>query len=753
MTAPAGGNELGTVFINVAPKMSGLSNQFLAAGREGAKAFNQGFTEGMKDVSLPADGSILGEVIAGKPVGTATRTAAQKAGKEIGTGLNQGINEGMKTAPSTGGGVIGDVLAGKTGGWATQNAAIDAGKTIGAGINKGIQEAAKDNKIEDIIVPESGGLKEALKSIAKEAGETMMDELGKQIKAAGGPEQAFQNLLDNLDDMVGRSAPILQEFGVDVTGVRDVFGEMSSYAEKAAPAINLIADNLGPIKDALASAAPSAKKFADNIKDWPDKLGEIGPKLKDVAGSLKGAFSGDVAGKAQTIADTFGQINPLAQQLGINLGPVGEKMDQIAATAQGVAGVAEAFSALQGIGWAGMAAGLFEVAAPLGAIAALAYLIQDIPAGLKREQEELNRMAATPTTPAQQAPFQPPPALPGPGKPIPPPPALAGPQLAMLEDIVAGTGPAGRAATPDEKQQALTLLKDRAARGDTEAQTFLKQQHISYQHGGTITGSGDEVAIRAHVGEYVMPVKQTAQFRPLLDAMRSYQTGGLVTLNTTGAQVDTIAIGKAVQQMFGITNMGFYRAPDGYNEHSSGEAVDVMISDKRVGDAVKNFALAHAGDYGVMYCLWQQQQWNPDGSSSMMADRGSPTQNHMDHVHIRTHGGGYPPGGGPGGAGAGSMPAGTSGTPAPAAMAGYSGAAAVGAQAGAVSGAAAGAAAGGGGGTAGSLGGNIINLHMPGAIVAGHGAAQELSNMAGPSGPASSALPPSAGGQGLPPAK
>ena len=92
MTSPAGGNELGTVFINVAPKMSGLSNQFLAAGREGAKAFNQGFTEGMKGVSLPADGSILGEVIAGKPVGSATRSAAQKAGKEIGTGLNTGIN-------------------------------------------------------------------------------------------------------------------------------------------------------------------------------------------------------------------------------------------------------------------------------------------------------------------------------------------------------------------------------------------------------------------------------------------------------------------------------------------------------------------------------------------------------------------------------------------------------------------------------------------------------------------------------------
>src|SRR6516165_539279 len=113
MTSPdtgGAGGQLGTVFINVAPKMSGLANQFLAAGREGAKSFNQGFTEGMKGVSIPSAGSILGEVIAGKPVGTATRSAAQKAGKEIGTGLNTGIQEGMKTAPTGSGGVLSDAI-------------------------------------------------------------------------------------------------------------------------------------------------------------------------------------------------------------------------------------------------------------------------------------------------------------------------------------------------------------------------------------------------------------------------------------------------------------------------------------------------------------------------------------------------------------------------------------------------------------------------------------------------------------------
>lgn len=143
---------------------------------------------------------------------------------------------------------------------------------------------------------------------------------------------------------------------------------------------------------------------------------------------------------------------------------------------------------------------------------------------------------------------------------------------------------------------------------------------------------------------------------------------GVTPLNTTGAQIDTIAIGYAVEQAFGITNQDFYASPDGYNEHSSGEAVDIIVGagNDAVGNAVKDFAIANAAAYGVQYALWHQTTWNPDGSSSPMENRGSPTQNHMDHVHIRTAGGGFPPGAGPGSGGVGSYPSGTSAQPAPA---------------------------------------------------------------------------------------
>ena len=73
--------------------------------------------------------------------------------------------------------------------------------------------------------------------------------------------------------------------------------------------------------------------------------------------------------------------------------------------------------------------------------------------------------------------------------------------------------------------------------------------------------------------------------------------------------------------------IGGFRVDD-YHEHDSG-ALDVMTSDEAVAKSVRDKAFA----MGAPYVLWQQQQWNADGSVSKMEDRGSPTQNHMDHVH------------------------------------------------------------------------------------------------------------------------
>lgn len=108
-----------------------------------------------------------------------------------------------------------------------------------------------------------------------------------------------------------------------------------------------------------------------------------------------------------------------------------------------------------------------------------------------------------------------------------------------------------------------------------------------------------------------------------------------------GLLPQTVGVKDQIAGSFGnITDIGGWRPPDGYNEHSSGRAIDVMIPNwntaagKAQGDQVAQMALQNPN---VSYVLWQQKQWNADGTSSAMSDRGSPTQNHMDHVHVYTN--------------------------------------------------------------------------------------------------------------------
>lgn len=99
---------------------------------------------------------------------------------------------------------------------------------------------------------------------------------------------------------------------------------------------------------------------------------------------------------------------------------------------------------------------------------------------------------------------------------------------------------------------------------------------------------------------------------------------------------DTAAFKTNLQKQFPqVTNIGGYRDPDGFNEHSSGHALDVMIPDKATQDQVRDWTLKQPN---VNYVLNQQKQWNPDGSSSGMEDRGSPTGNHFDHLHVNVAG-------------------------------------------------------------------------------------------------------------------
>jgi hypothetical protein len=86
-----------------------------------------------------------------------------------------------------------------------------------------------------------------------------------------------------------------------------------------------------------------------------------------------------------------------------------------------------------------------------------------------------------------------------------------------------------------------------------------------------------------------------------------------------------------------ITSYGGW-APRG--EHADGKALDIMTSDVTLGNAIAAFLQAHASQLHIYDILWRQHIWTPVRASEgwrLFADRGSPTANHMDHVHASVY--------------------------------------------------------------------------------------------------------------------
>ena len=70
----------------------------------------------------------------------------------------------------------------------------------------------------------------------------------------------------------------------------------------------------------------------------------------------------------------------------------------------------------------------------------------------------------------------------------------------------------------------------------------------------------------------------------------------------------------------------------------SGLALDYMTSGS-LGDAIVAYHVANWDRLGVDYLIWRQRYLDsPNGSWRPMEDRGSPTANHMDHVHVNYRG-------------------------------------------------------------------------------------------------------------------
>jgi hypothetical protein len=110
-----------------------------------------------------------------------------------------------------------------------------------------------------------------------------------------------------------------------------------------------------------------------------------------------------------------------------------------------------------------------------------------------------------------------------------------------------------------------------------------------------------------------------------------------------GLQVDTIFLARSVSARFPqIRDIGGVR-PDGLRWHPNGLALDVMIPNPssdagiKLGNDIVAWALNNAERFDLQDAIWRDVYYTPGGARSG-------GMGHYDHVHLTTHGGGYPTG-------------------------------------------------------------------------------------------------------------
>ena len=90
-----------------------------------------------------------------------------------------------------------------------------------------------------------------------------------------------------------------------------------------------------------------------------------------------------------------------------------------------------------------------------------------------------------------------------------------------------------------------------------------------------------------------------------------------------------------------IDTIGGWRKYDAYPDHPSGLALDIM-TDVQMGNEIAAWLHEQAGALALNYTIWQQYYRPVGGQGNLMADRGSITQNHMDHIHALFNANGVP---------------------------------------------------------------------------------------------------------------
>lgn len=121
----------------------------------------------------------------------------------------------------------------------------------------------------------------------------------------------------------------------------------------------------------------------------------------------------------------------------------------------------------------------------------------------------------------------------------------------------------------------------------------------------------------------------------IVDRTAPAATRKVPSTSVLGLQPEAMVVYRAVMARWNVKNVGGWRAHS-RSVHQLGRAIDFMTyTNNAQGYAISDFVVAHAKEFGVDHIIYRQRIWTPYKPVwRMMENRGNPTDNHMDHVHV-----------------------------------------------------------------------------------------------------------------------
>ena len=210
--------------------------------------------------------------------------------------------------------------------------------------------------------------------------------------------------------------------------------------------------------------------------------------------------------------------------------------------------------------------------------------------------------------------------------------------LNRLEDLVVSRGSREAAETAAQQAQAA------ADRAELERQKAEQRAKARAAAQAAAEAAAKEAAA-AEAAQQEASLPEVEEVEEVAGPAGTAVTAIANITNSSGAvsaqtQAAADAVVSNVPGAAGITLGGTRPSATDPGGHPSGLALDYMaLADTALGNAIVQYHIANWDALGVEYLIYQRRYLaSPGGSWSYMEDRGSVTQNHMDHVHVNYRG-------------------------------------------------------------------------------------------------------------------